>query len=467
MQLLELYSHCMFFCMPSTPAVVTEGLTRRFGDFTAVDSLDLEVATGSVFAILGPNGAGKTTTVRMLATLTAPTSGRAVVCGHDVVTEAEQVRRALSLTGQFAALEDNLTCRENLVLMARLRGHSRKDAGTITDRLIERFDITEFADKLVKSVSGGQRRRTDLAASLVIQPQLLVLDEPTTGLDPRSRMEVWSSVRELVSEGVTVLLTTQYLEEADELADQVVLIDHGRAVASGTPFQLKAQIGEQRVDVVTSDLAGLRHPGHRAVRPLHPHDPPRAPLAVDPRPRRDSRPGRRREGRPRHGRHRRRAGAAPADARRRLPRPDGRAPAPAPTGVQSMTTATVTPRRFTAVRSACSRDRVLPDAHPRVPERLLDVTLQPIVFTLLFLYVFGSALHIPTRRGTRSATRTTCCPAYRSAASCSASSAPASATANDFASGVIDRFRSLPVHRLAVILPRRSSGRCSSRSSVW
>ncbi|MCU1603397.1 MAG: putative drug resistance transporter, ATPase subunit [Frankiales bacterium] len=243
--------------MTSTRAVVTEGLTRRFGDFTAVDELDLEVATGSVFAILGPNGAGKTTTVRMLATLTAPTSGRAAVCGHDVVTEAEQVRRSLSLTGQFAALEDNLTCRENLVLMARLRGHSRKDAATITDRLIERFDIVEFADKLVKSVSGGQRRRTDLAASLVIQPQLLVLDEPTTGLDPRSRMEVWSSVRELVSDGVTVLLTTQYLEEADQLADHVVLIDHGRAVASGTPYQLKAQIGEQRVDVVTSDVAAF------------------------------------------------------------------------------------------------------------------------------------------------------------------------------------------------------------------
>ena len=254
MQLLELYSHCMFPRMTSSPAVVTEGLTRRFGDFTAVDSLDLEVATGSVFAILGPNGAGKTTTVRMLATLTAPTSGRALVCGHDVVTESEKVRRSLSLTGQFAALEDNLTCRENLVLMARLRGHSKGDAKAITDRLIDRFDIGEFADKLVKAVSGGQRRRTDLAASLVIQPELLVLDEPTTGLDPRSRMEVWSSVRELVAEGVTVLLTTQYLEEADELADQVVLIDHGRAVASGTPFQLKAQIGQQRVDVVTSDV---------------------------------------------------------------------------------------------------------------------------------------------------------------------------------------------------------------------
>jgi len=247
----------MFLPMTSSPVVVIEGLTRVFGDFTAVDSLDLEVQQGTVLALLGPNGAGKTTTVRMLATLTAPTSGRAVVCGHDVVTEAEQVRRALSLTGQFAALEDNLTCRENLVLMARLRGFGRGDAKRISGTLIDRFDIGEFADKLVKNVSGGQRRRTDLAASLVIKPELLVLDEPTTGLDPRSRQEVWSSVRELVSDGVTVLLTTQYLEEADELADHVVLIDHGRSVASGTPSQLKAQIGDQRVDVVATDNNGF------------------------------------------------------------------------------------------------------------------------------------------------------------------------------------------------------------------
>jgi daunorubicin resistance ABC transporter ATP-binding subunit len=243
--------------MTRSPAVVTEGLTRRFGDFTAVDSLDLEVPAGTVLALLGPNGAGKTTTVRMLATLTQPTSGRAVVCGHDVVTEGEQVRRSLSLTGQFAALEDHLTCRENLVLMARLRGHGRKESRAIADRLIARFDIGEFADKLVKAVSGGQRRRTDLAASLVVTPELLVLDEPTTGLDPRSRQEVWSGVRELVGEGVTVLLTTQYLEEADELADHIVLIDHGRAVASGTATQLKAQIGDQRVDIVAADAVGF------------------------------------------------------------------------------------------------------------------------------------------------------------------------------------------------------------------
>src|SRR5580692_6280168 len=238
-------------------AVNTVGLTKRFGDFTAVDGVDLRVESGTVVSLLGPNGAGKTTIVRMLATLSEPTSGTATVCGHDVVRDADAVRSLISMTGQFAALEDNLTGRENLMLMAQLRGYSKRDARTITDSLVERFDIGEFRDKLVKAVSGGQRRRVDLAASLVVQPELLVLDEPTTGLDPRSRQVVWSTVRDLVDEGVTLLLTTQNLEEADALADNIVLIDHGRAVAAGTPSDLKALIGDQRVDVVAIDGRGL------------------------------------------------------------------------------------------------------------------------------------------------------------------------------------------------------------------
>jgi daunorubicin resistance ABC transporter ATP-binding subunit len=238
-------------------AVVTNGLTKKFGDFTAVDGIDLEVPTGTVFSLLGPNGAGKTTTVRMLATLTGITSGTARVCGYDVTHQADGVRQVISLTGQFAALEGNLTARENLVLMASLRGYKSAQAKRVADALIDRFDIGEFRNKLVKAVSGGQRRRVDLAASLVIQPQLLVLDEPTTGLDPRSRQAVWTAVRELVNEGVTLLLTTQYLEEADELADRVMLIDHGKAVASGTPSELKAQIGDQRVDIIAVDAHGF------------------------------------------------------------------------------------------------------------------------------------------------------------------------------------------------------------------
>jgi ABC-2 type transport system ATP-binding protein len=238
-------------------AVVTQGLTKRFGDLAAVDGIDLEVASGTVVSLLGPNGAGKTTMVRLLATLSAPTSGTATVCGYDVVREADAVRGVISLTGQFAALEDNLTAKENLALMARLRGYGRTSAAHTVERLIDRFDIGEFRDKLVKSLSGGQRRRVDLAASLVVQPRLLVLDEPTTGLDPRSRQVVWATVRDLVNEGVTVLLTTQYLEEADALADRIMLIDHGRSVAAGTPSQLKGRIGDQRVDVMAVDATGL------------------------------------------------------------------------------------------------------------------------------------------------------------------------------------------------------------------
>jgi daunorubicin resistance ABC transporter ATP-binding subunit len=243
--------------MASELAVRTEGLTKSFGSFTAVESFDFTVPYGMVVALLGPNGAGKTTIVRMLATLTEPTSGTAVVCGHDIGHAPDAVRSAIALTGQFAALEANLTASENLVLMARLRGYDRAAAVRVAKTLIDRYDIGEFQDRLVKRLSGGQRRRVDLAAGLVTRPQLLVLDEPTTGLDPRSRQVVWAAVRELVAEGVTVLLTTQYLEEADALADQIVFIDHGRSVATGAPAELRAQIGDQRVDVVASDVAGF------------------------------------------------------------------------------------------------------------------------------------------------------------------------------------------------------------------
>jgi ABC-2 type transport system ATP-binding protein len=244
--------------MPSDDlVVVTHGLTKQFGDFTAVNDFNLEVRGGTVVSLLGPNGAGKTTIVRMLATLIKPTSGTAQVCGHDVVKESDTVRSLLSLTGQFAALEDNLTARENLLLMARLRGYGRGAADRVVEKLIERFDIGEFRDKLVKSVSGGQRRRVDLAASLVVQPKVLILDEPTTGLDPRSRQVVWNTIRELVETGVTLFLTTQYLEEADALADYIVLLDHGRTTAAGTANELKARIGDQRVDVIAADLAGM------------------------------------------------------------------------------------------------------------------------------------------------------------------------------------------------------------------
>jgi ABC-2 type transport system ATP-binding protein len=242
---------------PRPASIDARALTKRFGRFTAVDALDLRVEPGTVMSLLGPNGAGKTTMVRMLATLLRPDGGSARVGGHDVVAEADRVRRVISLTGQFAALDKNLTAEENLRLMARLRGHRRGAVRVIVGVLIERFDIEEFRGRLVKNLSGGQRRRVDLAAGLIDRPHVLVLDEPTTGLDPRSRQVVWATVRELVGEGVTLLLTTQYLDEADALADRVVLIDHGREIAAGTPAQLKAQVGEQRVDVIAADSAAL------------------------------------------------------------------------------------------------------------------------------------------------------------------------------------------------------------------
>jgi ABC-2 type transport system ATP-binding protein len=234
-------------------AIEATGLIKRFGSFTAVDSLDLYVEPGTVVSLLGPNGAGKTTTVRMLATLLRPDGGSARVAGYDVVSEAARVRSVISLTGQFAALDPHLTARENIVLMAQLRGLHRREARAVTQQLIERFDAIEFSDRIVKTLSGGERRRIDLAAGLIERPQLLVLDEPTTGLDPRSRQVVWSTIRELVADGVTLLLTTQYLEEADALADRVVLIDHGREIAAGTPAELKTTVGAQRIDVVAAD----------------------------------------------------------------------------------------------------------------------------------------------------------------------------------------------------------------------
>jgi daunorubicin resistance ABC transporter ATP-binding subunit len=240
-------------------AIHTEGLTKRFGSFTAVENLSLEVRDGTVVSLLGPNGAGKTTTVRMLATLLRPDAGHARVGGYDVVTDAARVRELISLTGQFAALDKNLTARENLVLMARLRGRNGRAGRAVADQLIDRFDIGAFRDRLVKNLSGGEKRRVDLAAGLIDTPHVLVLDEPTSGLDPRSRQVVWSTIRQLVSDGVTLLLTTQYLEEADALADRVVLIDRGMEVAAGTPAQLKAQVGEQRVDVIAADMAAFGH----------------------------------------------------------------------------------------------------------------------------------------------------------------------------------------------------------------
>jgi len=238
-------------------AVETIGLGKAYGPTAVLTGVDLTVARGSVFALLGPNGAGKTTTVRILATLQPPDGGTARVAGRDVVGEPEAVRRAISLTGQFAAVDDQLTAEENLLLIGRLRRLGRTERRRRTAELLDMLELTADARRRVKTFSGGMRRKVDLAMSLVGRPEVLFLDEPTTGLDPRSRQAVWDVVGELVGSGVTIFLTTQYLEEADQLADRISVLDGGRVVATGSADELKRRIGAEQVELALADRAGI------------------------------------------------------------------------------------------------------------------------------------------------------------------------------------------------------------------
>lgn len=238
-------------------AVVAEELGKRYGEASALDGFDLEVPEGTVCGLLGPNGAGKTTAVRVLSTLLRPDGGRAEVAGFDVVRRAAEVRYRIGLAGQHAAVDEILTGRQNLAMFGRLYHLGAKKALRRADELLEQFGLAGAADKQAKRYSGGMRRRLDLAASFILSPRVLFLDEPTTGLDPRGRNEVWGSVRSLVAGGTTVLLTTQYLDEADQLADRIVVIDHGRAITAGTPDGLKSQVGGDRIGVVAREADGL------------------------------------------------------------------------------------------------------------------------------------------------------------------------------------------------------------------
>ena len=235
------------------PAVAASGLGKRFGAVRALDDVNLHIPRGGIYAVLGPNGAGKTTLIKVLATLLRPDSGAARVLGHDVISDGAAVRRRISLTAQFASIDDDLTAVENLVLLARLRGWSWRAARQRADELLTAFDLTAAARRSARTFSGGMRRRLDIAASLVHTPDLLFLDEPTTGLDPRSRNDVWELVRAAVGQGSTVLLTTQYLEEADQLATRIAVIDHGTVIAEGTRAQLKASVGSGRLRVRLAD----------------------------------------------------------------------------------------------------------------------------------------------------------------------------------------------------------------------
>ena len=236
-------------------AVEINGLTKTFGQQTAVDQVSFNIKRGEVFGLLGPNGAGKTTTLRMMTTLLQPTSGDIKIFGHDVKTESQTVRSLFGLTGQYASVDEDISARENLMIFSRLNGLSRQEAKARTAELLEEFSLVNSADKAISNFSGGMRRRLDLAVSLITRPALIFLDEPTTGLDPRTRTQMWATIRQLVAAGSTIVLTTQYLEEADELADRIAVIDHGKLVSIGTPAELKAQVGGAKLRVEVADDA--------------------------------------------------------------------------------------------------------------------------------------------------------------------------------------------------------------------
>jgi len=242
---------------PAGPAVRAEGLGKTFGSTRALDGVNLEIPAGTVLGLLGPNGAGKTTTVRILTTLLRPDTGHAWVAGHDVTAEPDAVRRRIGLSGQYAAVDNNLTGYENLYLIARLYGMTRPTAKTRAHTLLDRFQLAEHATRPTKQYSGGMRRRLDLAGALIAEPPVVILDEPTTGLDPRGRHDTWNVINELVAHGTTVLLTTQYLEEADHLADTIAVIDTGRVIAQGTPNELKARLGGERLELVVAQANQL------------------------------------------------------------------------------------------------------------------------------------------------------------------------------------------------------------------
>ncbi|GIH51518.1 ABC-2 type transport system ATP-binding protein [Microbispora rosea] len=238
-------------------AITAEGLVKRYGEVTALDGLSFTVPRGTVLALLGPNGAGKTTTVRVLTTLLRPDGGRATVAGYDVVGDARRLRSSIGLSGQYAAVDEHLTGAENLEMIGRLYHLGAKRSKARARELLERFDLTDAANRPVKGYSGGMRRRVDLAGALVADPPVLFLDEPTTGLDPRARAALWDTISELVAAGSTLLLTTQYMEEADHLADQIMVVDHGRAIARGTADELKDQVGGSRIELTVTDAAEL------------------------------------------------------------------------------------------------------------------------------------------------------------------------------------------------------------------
>jgi ABC-2 type transport system ATP-binding protein len=462
----------------SSPAVRVEGVTKSFGSTAALAGVDLVVPEGTVFGLLGPNGAGKTTLVRVLATLLTPDAGRAEVFGLDVTSEAPAVRELLGLTGQFAAVDEILSGRENLVMFGRLFDLSPAEARRRADELLERFDLADAGDRPARTYSGGMRRRLDLASSLLTRPRILFLDEPTTGLDPRSRNQIWAIARELVRDGTTLLLTTQYLEEADELADRIAVIDHGRVIAEGTGNELKERIGGQILEVELAS-ASSRDEAQAVLRGVG---------CGDPEP--EDRADRLTMPAPRNGleliedaaaalRH---AGIEVSNMGLRGPTLDdvflqltgappsenGDQPAApaASTGVASPATPAPerVPRRLLqlhvpkpAEMRAAVTDTVVVTGRNlrhfvRQPQLLIFSTIQPIMFVLLFAYVFGGAVKGSLPHGVKYIDFLL--PGIFVQSVAFRATQTAVGLSEDLERGVIDRFRSMPMARSAVLIGR-------------
>jgi len=456
----------------SVPAVRVEGVVKRFGATVALDGAGLEVPKGMVFGLLGPNGAGKTTLVRILATLLAPDAGRAEVLGHDVVREPAAVRELLGLTGQFAAVDELLTGRENLEMFGRLFKLSHAQAHRRAGELLERFGLAQAADRPARTYSGGMRRRLDIASSLLTRPRVLFLDEPTTGLDPRSRNEIWAIVRELRREGTTLLLTTQYLEEADQLADRIAVIDRGKVIAEGTGNELKDRVGGQILEVELSS-AGQRDRAQAVLAGVG---------CGEPQP--DERPDRLTLPAPRDGLQlveeaaaglrRAQIGVSDIGLRRPTlddvflqltgapPSEDGGGPSPRPQPPAPDVPAPRTPAlrlRLPSpqrVRSAITDTAVVTGRNLRhfirQPDLLVFSTIQPVLFVLLFVYVFGGAISRSLPHG--AAYVDFLLPGIFVQSVTFGASQTAVGLKEDLTRGVVDRFRSMPMARSAVLAGR-------------
>ena len=454
---------------PSAPAIRVEGVVKRFGATVALAGVDLEIAPGAVFGLLGPNGAGKTTLVRILSTLLVPDAGRVEILGHDVVREPLAVRELLGLTGQFAAVDEILTGRENLEMFGRLFKLSRDEARRRAAELLERFDLADAADRQARTYSGGMRRRLDLASSLLTRPRILFLDEPTTGLDPRSRNQIWAAVRELQREGTTLMLTTQYLEEADELADRIAVIDHGRVIAEGTGSELKDRVGGQLLELELAE-AGERDRARAVLSGVG---------CWEPEP--DERPDRLTMPAPRDGlelieeaaAQLRRAGIRVSDLGLRRPTlddvflqltgapasEDGGPPAPATAERTTNSRTALLRPRFPSpqvVRAGITDAAVVTGRNLRhfirEPQLLIFSTIQPVMFVLLFVYVFGGAVKGSLPGGVSYVDFLL--PGIFVQSVTFRASQTAVGLSQDLERGVIDRFRSMPMARSAVLIGR-------------